>query len=121
MPFAIGGFSSRTVQTVVAEGEPVGFIRGYKAVLNPDNSLKEILPLQNLGSTLPTAYGNFSLSASYKNLSFMFSGDYQYGAYVHSFDRQFRFSKGLKDNAIPEKALEGLDQGANWLNFTNFS
>lgn len=120
VPFAIGGFSSRTVQTVVAEGEPVGFIRGYKAVLNPDNSLKEILPLQNLGSTLPTAYGNFSLSASYKNLSFMLSGDYQYGAYVHSFDRQFRFSKGLKDDAIPEKALEGLDQGANWLNFTNF-
>lgn len=120
VPFAIGGFSSRTVQTVVAEGQPVGFIRGYKAVLNSDNSLKEILPLQNLGSTLPTVYGNFSLSASYKNLSLMINGDYQYGAYVHSFDRQFRFSKGLKDSAIPEKALEGLDQGANWLNFTNF-
>ncbi|WP_018666166.1 TonB-dependent receptor domain-containing protein [Bacteroides gallinarum] len=120
VPFAIGGFSSRTVQTVVAKGEPVGFIRGYKAVLNPDNSLKEVLPLQNLGSTLPTGYGNFSLNASYKNLSLTVSGDYQYGAYVHSFDRQFRFSKGLKDNAIPEKALEGLDQGANWLNFTNF-
>ena len=120
VPFAIGGFSSRTVQTVVAEGQPVGFIRGYKAVLNSDNSLKEILPLQNLGSTLPTGYGNFSLSASYKNLSLMINGDYQYGAYVHSFDRQFRFSKGLKDGAIPEKALEGLDQGANWLNFTNF-
>lgn len=120
VPFAIGGFSSRTVQTVVAKGEPVGFIRGYKAVLNPDNSLKEVLPLQNLGSTLPTGYGNFSLNASYKNLSLTVSGDYQYGAYVHSFDRQFRFSKGLKDSAIPEKALEGLDQGANWLNFTNF-
>lgn len=120
VPFAIGGFSSRTVQTVVAEGEPVGFIRGYKAVLNPDNSLKEILPLQNLGSTLPTAYGNFSLSARYKDFSLMVNGDYQYGAYVHSFDRQFRFSKGLKDDAIPEKALEGLKQSAEWLNFTNF-
>lgn len=120
VPFAVGGFSSRTVQTVVAQGEPVGFIRGYKAVLNPDNSLKEVLPLQNLGSTLPTGYGNFSLVASWKDLSLTVSGDYQYGAYVHSFDRQFRFAKGLKDPAIPEKALEGLDQGANWLNFTNF-
>lgn len=120
VPFAIGGFSSRTVQTAVAEGQPVGFIRGYKAVLNDDNSLKEILPLQNLGSTLPKGYGTFSLSVSYKKLSFMANGDYQYGAYVHSFDRQFRFAKGLKDDAIPEKALEGLSQSANWLNFTNF-
>lgn len=120
VPFAIGGFSSRTVQTAVAEGQPVGFIRGYKAVLNDDNTLKEILPLQNLGSTLPKGYGTFSLSASYKKLSLNVSGDYQYGAYVHSFDRQFRFAKGLKDDAIPEKALEGLSQSANWLNFTNF-
>nr|WP_320058230.1 TonB-dependent receptor [uncultured Bacteroides sp.] len=120
VPFAIGGFSARTVQTVVAKGEPVGFIRGYKAVLNDDNSLKEVLPLQNLGSTLPTSYGNFSLTASYKNFSFMASGDYQWGSYVHSFDRQFRFSKGLKDDAIPDKALEGTTQAASWLNFTNF-
>lgn len=120
VPFAIGGFSSRTVQTVVAEGEPIGFIRGYKAVLNPDNSLKEILPLQNLGTTLPTSYGNISLSTRFKEFSLYLSGDYQLGAYVHSFDRQFRFSKGLKDKAIPDKALEGLSQSSNWLNFTNF-
>lgn len=120
VPFAVGGFSTRTVQTAVAEGKSVGFIRGYKAVLNPDNTLKEVLPLQDLGQTLPKGYGNFSLFATYKNLTFMMNGDYQYGGHVHSFDRQFRFSKGLKDDAIPEEALEGLDQAANWLNFTNF-
>lgn len=120
VPFAVGGFSSRTVQTVVAKGEPVGFIRGYKAVLNEDGSLKEVLPLQNLGSTLPTKYGNFSITGSYKKLSFIVSGDWQTGAYVHSFDRQFRFSKGLKDPAIPDKALEGTTQAKEWLNFTNF-
>ncbi|WP_448790650.1 TonB-dependent receptor domain-containing protein [Bacteroides graminisolvens] len=120
VPFAIGGFSARTVQTVVAKGESVGFIRGYKAVLNDDNSLKEVLPLQNLGSTLPTSYGNFSLNVSYKNISFTANGDYQQGSYVHSFDRQFRFSKGLKDDAIPEEALAGTTQAASWLNFTNF-
>lgn len=119
-PFAIGGFSTRTVQTAVAKGQSVGFIRGYKAVLNDDGSLKEVLPLQNLGQTLPKGYGNFSLTAGYKSLTLMVSGDYQYGGYVHSFDRQFRFAKGLKDDAIPEKALEGISQSANWLNFTNF-
>lgn len=120
VPFAIGGFSSRTVQTVVAKGKPVGFIRGYKAVLNADGSLKEVLPLQDLGSTLPTKYGNFSVNGRWHSLSFIVSGDWQTGAYVHSFDRQFRFAKGLKDPAIPDKALEGTTQAKQWLNFTNF-
>lgn len=120
VPFAVGGFSSRTVQTVVAKGEPVGFLRGYKAVLNDDGSLKEVLPLQNLGSTLPTKYGNFSVTGNWRKLSFIISGDWQTGAYVHSFDRQFRFSKGLKDPAVPDKALEGTTQAQQWLNFTNF-
>ena len=120
VPFAIGGFSSRTVQTVVEEGKPVGFIRGSKAILNPDGTLKEVLQLQDLGSTLPVFYGNFSLNVNYKNLSFFLSGDYQAGSYVHSFDRQFRFSKGLKDDSIPEQALEGISQSQAWLDFTNF-
>lgn len=120
VPFAIGGFSSRTVQTVVEEGKPVGFIRGSKAVLNPDGTLKEVLQLQDLGSTLPVFYGNFSLNVDYKNLSFFMSGDYQAGSYVHSFDRQFRFSKGLKDDSIPQQALEGISQSQAWLDFTNF-
>ena len=120
VPFAIGGFSSRTVQTVVEEGKPVGFIRGSKAILNPDGTLKEVLQLQDLGSTLPVFYGNFSLNVNYKNLSFFMSGDYQAGSYVHSFDRQFRFSKGLKDDSIPEQALEGISQSQAWLDFTNF-
>lgn len=120
VPFAVGGFSSRTVQTVVAKGEPVGFIRGYKAELNADGTLKDVLPLQNLGSTLPTKYGNFSITGGFRNFSFIVSGDWQTGSYVHSFDRQFRFAKGLKDSAIPDQALNGTTQAKEWLNFTNF-
>lgn len=120
VPFAVGGFSSRTVQTVVEEGKPVGFIRGAKAILNADGSLKEVKLLQDLGSTIPTFYGNLALNVSYKHLSFYANGDYQAGSYVHSFDRQFRFAKGLKDPAVPDKALENTTQGKVWLDFTNF-
>jgi outer membrane receptor for ferrienterochelin and colicin len=120
VPFSIGGFSSATVQAVVAENKPVGFIRGTKTILNDDGSVKETLELQDLGSTIPTVYGNLSLSAAYRNWSLFVCGDYQAGSYVHSFDRQFRFSRGLKDAAIPDKALEGTSQAAQWLNFTNF-
>lgn len=120
VPFGIGGFSSSTVQTVVAKNKPIGFIRGSKAVLNEDGSLKEVLLLQDLGNTIPTSYGNLSLSAAYKDWKLFVGSDYQMGAYVHSFDRQFRFLRGLKDEAIPEKALEGTSQAEQWLNFTNF-
>ena len=65
-------------------------------------------------------HGNFSLSARWQRLNFTLMGDYQTGAYVHSFDRQFRFAKGIKDEAIPDAALEGTTQAKTWLNFTNF-
>lgn len=119
-PFAIGGFSSRTIVTVVEEGKSVGFLRGTATTLNPDNTVKETLYNQDLGRTIPTWYGNFSISARWRKLNFTLMGDYQTGAYVHSFDRQFRFAKGIPDEAIPQAALQGTTQAKSWLNFTNF-
>ncbi len=120
VPFAIGGFSSRTIVTVVEEGKSVGFLRGTATTLNDDGTIRETLYNQDLGRTIPTVYGNFSLTARWRKLNFTLSGDYQAGAYVHSFDRQFRFAKGIKDDAIPEAALTGTTQAKSWLNFTNF-
>ena len=62
----------------------------------------------------------FAISAHWRQLNFTLTGDYQTGAYVHSFDRQFRFAKNIKDDAIPEAALAGTTQAKSWLNFTNF-
>ena len=120
VPFAIGGFSSRTIITVVEEGKSVGFLRGTATILNADNTVKETLYNQDLGRTIPTVYGNFSLNARWRRLTFNLTGDYQTGAYIHSFDRQFRFAKGIKDDAVPEAALSGTTQAQSWLNFTNF-
>ena len=120
VPFAIGGFSSRTIVTVVEEGKSVGFLRGTATTLNADNTIDKTLNNQDLGRTIPTLFGNFSLSARWKKLQLTVMGDYQTGAYVHSFDRQFRFAKGIPDEAIPAAALEGTTQAKSWLNFTNF-
>lgn len=120
VPFAIGGFSSRTIITVVEEGKSVGFLRGTATILNADNTVKETLYNQDLGRTVPTVYGNFSLNVRWRQLTFNLTGDYQTGAYIHSFDRQFRFAKGIKDDAVPEAALSGTTQAQSWLNFTNF-
>jgi outer membrane receptor protein involved in Fe transport len=48
VPFAIGGFSSRTIITVVEEGKSVGFLRGTATILNADNTVKETLYNQDL-------------------------------------------------------------------------
>jgi outer membrane receptor for ferrienterochelin and colicin len=119
--FSIGGMSSRTLQNVVEEGQPVGFLRGSQAILNSDGTLKEVKTLQNLGKTIPDGFGNFAVNFSYRNLSINLNGDYQYGAYVHSFDRQFRFNYGLTEPAIPDAALTGYANrsAATW-DFTNF-
>ena len=85
-----------------------------------DGTVKETLYNQDLGRTIPTVYGNFAISAHWRKLNFTLTGDYQTGAYVHSFDRQFRFAKNIKDDAIPQTALEGTTQAKTWLNFTNF-
>ena len=120
VPFAIGGFSSRTIVTMVEEGKSVGFLRGTATTLNADGTVKETLYNQDLGRTIPTVYGNFAISAHWRQLNFTLTGDYQTGAYVHSFDRQFRFAKNIKDDAIPQAALDGTTQAKTWLNFTNF-
>ena len=120
VPFAIGGFSSRTIITVVEEGKSVGFLRGTATILNADNTVKETLYNQDLGRTIPTVYGNFSINTRWRRLTFNLTGDYQTGAYIHSFDRQFRFAKGIKDDAVPDAALSGTTQAQSWLNFTNF-
>jgi len=120
-PFAIGGMSERTVQNAVEVGKSVGFLRGGKTFLNEDGTYKETLLLQELGKTLPDVYGNFNLNVGYKGLSLLVGGDYQAGAYVHSFDRQFRFSKEMPEPRVPQKALpEGLTQAQVVWDFSNF-
>jgi len=117
--FNINGFSSRTIQTVVEEGFPIGYLRGNKATFE-NGVMTSTEPLAFLGSTIPDYFGSFSLDAQYKNIRFFTNADFQMGAYAHSFERQFRFLYGASsDNeGIPSAEVEqnGTD---NWLNMTD--
>jgi len=128
--FAIGGFSTSSIQSVVSEGESVGYLRGSRATLLSDGTV-QIDKLQNLGNTLPTCYGALGLSFRWKNLTLFANGDYQLGGHVHSYDAQFRFRNGIKDERIPDELLEALGmapdgsnrwkvQKSNWTNVTNY-
>ncbi len=117
--FRVGGFDARTVMTAVTEGKPVGYLYGNKAVLSSDGTLKEVISGADLGSTIPSLYGTVSANVRYRRWQLFVSGDWQTGSYVHEFNRQFRFRRGLADDAVPAAAYEGSSTAASWLNFTD--
>lgn len=117
--FSIGGFSSSTIETVVEKGKPVGYLRGSKAILNPDGTLNRVETLQYIGKPLPDRFGTLGLDVTVgPRLRFNASADWQTGAQLHSFNRQFRYLYGLDDPKLPRPLLE-LDRTSNWLNLTS--
>jgi len=115
--FALNGLSSRTIQILVKQGYPVGYISGNYGIFNTDGTLKDYTPQEFLGSTIPTLTGSFGLNMRYKNLSFYANADYQEGGYLDNWDKQFRFNYGAATSDVP--AAEIAKNGtSNWLNFS---
>lgn len=117
-PFNLNGFSERTVQTVVQEGFPIGFIRGGYGTFGADGVMNSTTPLQDLGTTIPTLFGSLGINLQYKNFNFFANGDYQAGAYAVNWDKQFRFNYGAGNQGIPQGEID-KNKRTNWLNFTN--
>ncbi|MFT2011287.1 TonB-dependent receptor domain-containing protein [Pontibacter sp. 13R65] len=117
-PFNINGFSARTIQTVVQEGYPIGFLRGNYGYFNAEGVLEETEAQQYLGTTIPNLFGILGVNLRYKKLAFFANADYQKGAYASSFDRQFRFNYGASNEGIPQAEIDA-NKRTNWLNFTN--
>lgn len=128
-PFAIGGFSS-SIQSIVAEGQSVGFLRASRSTLNADGTVTTE-KLQNLGNTLPKMYGALSLDVQWRGLEVFANADWQTGAYVHSYNAQFRFRNGIRCDEVPEAMLQAwgmaadgsnrwLVQKTHWNDATNF-
>lgn len=117
--FNINGFSSRTLQTVVEEGRPVGFIRGNYGIIGEDGTLVETIPQAYLGSTIPEVFGNIGLNIRYKNWSLFANANYQTGGYAANWDAQFRYNYGASDDYIPQEEIDKNGR-TNWLNLTNY-
>ena len=108
-PFAISGYGASTVQGIVEEGYPVGYLRGAKAIFDADGKVTEIQQLQFLGKPTPDKFGSFGATLGIgSRLTLSTIGDYQFGAQQQSFDRAFRYLYGVKgtDDYVPAAALE---------------
>lgn len=114
--FNLNGMTSRTVQTVVKEGYPVGYISGNFGTFK-NGVLESYVPQSFLGSTIPTLTGSAGLNVRYKSLSLFANADYQQGGYLHNWDKQFRINYGASTAGVPaaEIAAHGT---TNWLNYS---
>ncbi|MBC7673037.1 MAG: hypothetical protein H7247_11505, partial [Polaromonas sp.] len=107
-PFAISGYGASTVQGIVEEGYPVGYLRGANAIFGPDGKIIEIKQLQYLGKPTPDKFGSFGATLGLgSRLTLSTSADYQFGAQQQSFDRAFRFLNGVAGTAdyVPAAAV----------------
>ncbi|TYP92314.1 outer membrane receptor protein involved in Fe transport [Sphingobacterium allocomposti] len=118
-PFNIAGFSERTIQTVVQEGYPVGFIRGGYGIFGDDGVLEQTIPLQYLGTTIPNLFGSMGVDLQWKGLNLYANADYQKGAYANNWDSQFRYNYGAGDEGIPAGEINSEYKRTRWLQFTN--
>jgi TonB-dependent starch-binding outer membrane protein SusC len=121
--FGLSGFSSSTVESVVQEGWPVGALRGSVGTLGPDGTITNVELLQYLGKPLPDQFGSLGLEVTAgASLRFNVDADWQRGAQLHSFDRQFRYLYNIPDPILPQSVQDryAANQRSNWLNLTNF-
>lgn len=116
--FGISGYSSSTVEAVVQEGLPIGALRGSKATLGSDGSFQSVALLQYLGKPLPDRFGSMGAELTIGgNLTLNMDADWQTGAQLHSFDRQFRYLYNLPDPDLPQALL--TTPRLPWLNLTS--
>jgi outer membrane receptor protein involved in Fe transport len=107
-PFAISGYGASTVQGMVQEGYPVGYLRGSNAIFDASGKITEIKLLQYLGKPMPDKFGNFGAQLGIgSRFNVSASADYQFGAQAQSFDKAFRYLYGVPrtENYVPAAAL----------------
>lgn len=120
LPFQIGGFNSHTIENAVELGKPVGFLRGTRTSVDAEGNVTREY-VQDLGSTIPTFYGNFMLNVRYRDLTFTATGDYQTGSYCNDFDGMFRYAVGLDDKRVPQAVRAQFLQGkVGWSDLANY-
>jgi TonB-dependent starch-binding outer membrane protein SusC len=115
--FNLSGMSTRTIQTVVKEGYPVGYISGYYGTFNPDGTLASSEPQAFLGSTIAKLTGSFGLNLRYKSWSFFANADYQQGGYFANWNKQFRINYGASTDGVPPAEIQ-KNGTLNWLNYS---
>lgn len=115
--FHLNGLTSRTVQIVVSEGYPVGYIAGNYGVFDEAGVLEETIPMTFLGSTIPTLTGSMGINLRFQQFNLAINADYQQGGYLHNWDKQFRINYGASTDGVPAAEIE-KNGVRNWLDYS---
>ncbi len=94
------------------------------STLNADGTIASTELLQYLGKPLPDRFGSLGLEMTFgSRLRLAANADWQTGAQLHSFNRQFRYLYGIDDPKLPPALLD-QNPGpirTNWLSISRTS
>ncbi len=101
-PFNVGGFTF--LGSWVEEGKPIGYFRGNNPEFDGAGNLVNVVPNDDLGSTIPDFFGSFGANFNYKALALNISGDYQLGGNIVNTTEVLKFLRGVPDDRYPAGA-----------------
>ena len=117
--FNVGGF--QFLGSFIKEGQPLGYFRGNRPILDENNNITEVIPNAALGSPIAPRFGSMSLNVNYKGLSLFATGDYQHGAQTVAVDDVLRYFAGAS-TVIPENLVGGnfFDLAGLWVQSSDY-
>lgn len=117
--FNVGGFTF--LGSFVKEGEPLGYFRANRPVLDEGGNVTEIETNASVGSPIAPHFGSFTLNTTYKRLNLFVTGDYQSGGYTVAVDDVLRYFGGAS-TVIPESLMHinYFDLAALWVQSSDY-
>ncbi|WP_209330296.1 TonB-dependent receptor domain-containing protein [Lunatimonas salinarum] len=117
--FNVGGFTF--LGSFVKEGEPLGYFRANRPILNGEGDLESVETNASIGSPIAPNFGSLSINTTYKRWNLFVTGDYQTGGQTVVVDDVLRYFAGAS-TVIPDNLANEsfFDLAALWVQSSDY-
>ncbi|MCC5937182.1 MAG: TonB-dependent receptor [Lunatimonas sp.] len=117
--FNVGGFTF--LGSFVKEGEPLGYFRANRPILNAEGQLERVETNASVGSPIAPTFGSLSINTTYKRFNLFITGDYQTGGHTVAVDDVLRYFAGAS-TVIPDElaTVNFFDLAALWVQSSDY-
>lgn len=117
--FNVGGFTF--LGSFVKEGEPLGYFRANRPILNAEGGLERVETNASVGTPIAPNFGSLSINTTYKRFNLFVTGDYQTGGHTVVVDDVLRYFAGAS-TVIPENLsdVSFFDLAALWVQSSDY-
>lgn len=117
--FNVGGFTF--LGSFVKEGEPLGYFRANRPILNAEGELVDVETNASVGTPIAPTFGSFSVNTTFRRFNLFVTGDYQKGGQTVAVDDVLRYFAG-GSTLIPENLANEnfFDLAALWVQSSDY-